>query len=484
MSTDALALIFLAAGTPPDPATRTKRVETLEEKKQRFVTYYDAQIENIRAFFKDENFTVAAAAFEYLLDLKKNKMRKNNYIPDHAHEIDQILPLMTCLQSGSLKNDRAAIEEKYGSIEKWFLGKIVHDIGEDFNVFPQELIDELRRRVSISQNCAAEEEENLIQRTARSMERLTHYRKFTVEQIEALTGVSLSDLRIRPGQIVPLDKDVADILWDKMNILKYGRENLQLYAKWDDKKQQPQIILTRYGKSDLDTPENEKQYGPEWTLYIHKLLTSGHEKGDGENDFYDALVKMADRVNGLATRIAISGDTMDSYDNYLRETSLLFSIYGAANMMIKHLYEGTPLERYIHSEDLMMGLLLSIGGIYSQHHPTKEKNGEKGESLWNMIKIAEDGVNPLKFSIFFPSCEHNYAHVSQISHPIALIFRDLRAASHKLFSEVHKKFYKLLVGAIVENEKDGANLAYIISGRPEDKHCEQPAPANDDLRPA
>lgn len=458
MTVPAVSADFIDVAGTPDQQTPAI------DKNKKYAHYYAVQIENIQAFFRDENFTVAAAAFEYLLDLKKGKMRKNGYIPDHAHEIDQILPLMTCLKYGPLKEDRAAIEAQYGSIEKWFLGKIVHDIGEDFNVFPKELMEELRTRVSRTQNYVNQDEEDLIQRAAHSMERLTHYRKFSVEQIENLTGKSLHNLPTKPGEVIPLDKEIEDILWNKMNILKHGRENLQLYAKWDEKKGRPIIILTRYGKSNINTPQEEVQFGPEWTLYIHKLIISGHPSGDEEQDFYDALVKMADRVNGLATRIAISGDKMDSYDAYLDETELLFSHYDAANMMINHLYKGTPLAPYIRSEDAMMGLLHRIGRIYSKHHPSKERNGDKGESLGNMITIGKEGINPLKFSNFFPNCEQNYIYVPQPSHPIALIFRDLRATTHPKFGETHKQFYKLYRSAITEN---GLHLEYIISGRPE-----------------
>lgn len=48
----------------------------LANKRRESVVYYNQQIKNIRAFFKDKNFTVAAAAFEYLLDLKKIKCAK------------------------------------------------------------------------------------------------------------------------------------------------------------------------------------------------------------------------------------------------------------------------------------------------------------------------------------------------------------------------------------------------------------------------
>lgn len=393
-------------------------------------------------------------------------MRKNGYIPDHAHEIDQILPLMTCLQDGPLKNDRAAIEEKYGSIEKWFLGKIVHDIGEDFNVFPKTLVDELRARLRKSQKTITDTEEKLIQRAARSMERLTHYRKFSFADIQKLTGIDLSKMKVKPGDCIPLENDLCSFFWDKMNVLKHGRDNLQLYAKWDEKKKCPIVILTRYGKNKENAPAEDQQYGPEWILYIDTLIKSATKSGDNEVDFYDAIVKMADRVNGLATRIAISGDTMDNYDNYLDETDLLFSHYDAANMMIQHFYEDSPLESYIRCEDAMMGLLHRIGRIYSKHHPSKEKKGEKGESLLNMVGIGNTpgGINPLKFSEFFSSCLHNYTHTPQPSHPIALIFRDLRAASHPKIGDIHKEFYKLFVGAIIENEKGGNNLKYIISG--------------------
>ncbi len=172
------------------------------------------------------------------------------------------------------------------------------------------------------------------------MERLTHYRKFTIQEVETLTGESLSHMNpqdLKKGKMIPLTAQ-KDFFWHKMDVLDQGRENLQLYAKWDSKKDRPIVILTNYGKTKENVPEPLQKYGPDWNLYVQRIIME---------DIYDALTKLGDRVQGMSSRIAIKFFTAKGYDTYLNETNDIFSNYDASNLLRTHLYQDTPLKEEI-----------------------------------------------------------------------------------------------------------------------------------------
>ena len=493
--------------------------EKLVERRETCRQYYDYQAQRIEKFFEDEGFEVAGALFDYLKELKAGKWRKNGFVPDIGHEIDQIIPLMTslmhddlesrradieqkygslkewfytiygnrkdvlwdlekeyggsvekwfCATQSGLKDRRAEIEAQYGSVEKWFCSIIGHDIGEDFNVFPQELVQKLREGLIQKHGYVTEPNEELIQRSARSMERLTHYRKFSFDEAKEITGYDLSRLKLNPGEVVPLD-DLKDVFWAKMgvdNADQFGlvnRKRLQVFATWNEKRNRPEVIVTRYGRSKEDTPAEDIRHGPSWTSYID---TQAISELTGEDDPYDLLAKMGDRVHGIATRIAVIPFSVKSYDKYLDETSLLFREFNAANMTLKELYPNTPLAPELKSLDSMMGALHTVSKVYVANHPDKNPDGERGispEDIMDDLKPFTP-VNRLYLSPFGENMNTFYKHTDKMSHPVYLLMRDLRSAHHPDFVSSHRDLYNYFRDGLIE--AGGEDIAQLIKPRP------------------
>ncbi len=434
--------------TPPAP-------EKIVQKQ----AYYTAQAQKITDFFVEEGFEIAGVLFEYLQELKAGRMRKNEYEPDISHEIDQMIPPMTSLQYGPLKEKRARVEAAYGSVEKWFCSILAHDIGEDFNIFPAELKAELFKRLQEKNITLTEEHQACVDRVARSMERLTHYRKFTLDDFKTRTGASLShaDLKnLKKGTIIPLNAQ-RDFFWEKMNVLAQGRDNLQLYAKWDTKKDRPLVILTSHGKTREDAPEELQKYGPDWNLYLQSIIME---------DIYDALTKIGDRVQGMASRIAIKDFTAKSYDKYLNETRHLFADLDAANLLREYLYCDSPLEEEIISIDCMMEALHTIGKVYIYQHPDLNPNGERGQNAQNTDSITRKiSISPIKISHCFPALHDFYGYFDESqtqSHPISMIMEQLRdVVPPRYYEAEHEKMLALITDALIEQNDKGY---YVITG--------------------
>lgn len=421
----------------------------LAAKKLKYSNYYDHKIDEIRAFFDEENFEVADVLFDYLLELKEGKIRKNGYIPDHGHEIDQLLPLITSLKNGELSEKRAEVEAQYGSVEKWICGTIGHDIGEDFNVFPQDLVDELQKRLIAKHGAVSEKNEALVQRAKRSMERLTHYRKFSFENFVKLTGVNLEtlDTDIRPGETIPME-EFKPFFADRTQVLSDNIQNLQVFATWEEDRNEPRIIVTRYGMSpESISPENQ-QLGSDWYLYIMTLLKSGV---GAEDDPFDFLVKMNDRVHGLSTRIAIIPFSARSLDHYLDLTELLFSDLDAANLFVNHLYKDSPLSSTALSIDRMMKAAYTGARIFNSFHPDIFVAGGKGISIDN-LEQCQDGI---KVSLIrLQNCgeymNEFYGLVDRESYPPAMQLRDFRNVRQTDLRPSHAFLYDMIRAAYAE----------------------------------
>lgn len=489
------------------------------ERRETSLQYYEHQAQRIEKFFEDEGFEVAEVLFQYLKELKAGKWRKNGFVPDIGHEIDQILPLMTslmhddlesrlatiekehgtleewfhttygdrkdvlwdvekeyggsieewfCATQSGLKDRRPEIEAQYGSIEKWFCSIIGHDIGEDYNVFPQDLVQRLREGLIQKNGYVTEPNEALIQRAGRSMERLTHYRKFSFDEVENITGYDLSTLNLKPNEKIPLD-ELQDIFWEKMgvdNADQFGlvnRKRLQVFATWNEKRNRPEVIVTRYGRARETTPEEDVRYGPSWTSYID---TQAISELTGEDDLYDILAKMGDRVHGIATRIAVIPFSVTSYDKYLDETSLLFREFNAVNMALTELYPDTLLAPEFKSIDSMMGALHTVSKVYVANHPDKNLNGDKGISPEDIIADLKPftPVNRLYLSPFGENMNNFYKHTDKMSHPVYLLMRDLRTAWHPDFVSSHRDLYNYFRDGFIE--VGGDDIAQLIKSRP------------------
>lgn len=397
-------------------------------KKHFYQNYYAAKIHEIKGFFSEYNYDVALAAFELLSEKKAGLIRRNGYTPDHGHEIDQILPLLKSLNAGML--DIEAIEKEHGDIQKWFCSILTHDIGEDFNMFPEDLARELEQRIIARKRNVSDHDKDMIQHTVKSMEVLTHYRKFSVPEFSELTeaGLDVETLEelahLENGDVIDLS-EFKEMLWNKMNVLaEMDAGNLQVFARRDEGKA-PVIIVTRYGKSRETVPRDETHYGAEWNSYILTVLQYG---------IYEAITKMGDRAQGMATRIALLRDydkvrtDIENYESYLAETKFLFDTMGSANLITQHLYPDTPLKQTINSISQMMGVLEMVGSLYLVHHPYKNKDGQRGFSSLNLSALPPwIRVSPIH-TTRFPEANHFYKYVDRDSHLLVTIMRELRDA--------------------------------------------------------
>lgn len=437
------ALYFM----PPNSGTVITQQDILREldfikfRQEYYKDYYDERIAEIREFFGSENFDVASVLFDFLLEKKSKKLRKNGYVPDYGHEIDQLIPVINVLKNRKISpEDRAEIERQHGSMERWFCSILAHDLGEDFGLFPEDLQRVLVALLDARNIVITAHHRDVVIHASKSMECLTHYRKFSLQQMQEMIGERFKFPNIKPGEVVPLP-ELKNFFWDKMDVLKQGRENLQVFAKWDPKKSDPVIIITRYGATPESAPQDEQEYSVEWNVYIQTLL---------QDDIYDALVKMGDRVTGMATRPGINARDPEKYDTYLDETEFLFSHLGAANMLAEYFYKDSPLIKYAHSISKMMGGLDRIGSLWISAHPTKNLPGQRSISPENILHGIDnmDGISPIYMSEFYPQGLEFWEGVPQESHPLFQIIRDLRDAYHPDFRSAHYELPSYFIGAL------------------------------------
>jgi hypothetical protein len=471
VSTEALSKGLL---THPDNAHSIEQSNystlTLVENNLNSELFYNEQIAYAKQFFAKENFQVADALFDYLLALKAGKIRKNGYTPDHGHEIDQIIPIITSLEKGDLKKDRAAIEAKYGSVEKWINAIIVHDIGEDFNVLPADLQNTIREMIQEKHQSVSMENEALIQRASRSMERLTHYRKYSISAFEKVTGTKLDTLDYNEDGIAVLDHAYINLFATRMNLPPEKCKRMQVFAVRQPPKGRPEsapttkIIVTQYGRSPTqETPSEENDFGAEWTSYVAELLMT-LERGE-EEDFYDFLVKMGDRVQGMGSRIAIQDFTIAGYADYLDKTNAIFFIQNMVKFAKDGLYKNSPLKNAIESINGAMNSLHSMGRLFIEYYPGAHKNGDRGfaiEPLLDLLK--ETGRNALHFSDKIPQTRYIYGQAPARIHPIAQFMKDYREGQNPELIAMGKlrddpdhpvtrlaRLYFLMKNAIMEN---------------------------------
>jgi hypothetical protein len=417
----------------------------IEKRHRELVPYYEQQAQEIKNFFQAQGFVVADSLFDYLIKLKKDGIRKDGYTPDIGHEIDQILPLITSLTKGDMKDARAAIEKEHGNIEKWFCSILAHDIGEDFGLFAEDLCSELTRRVQEKTNtCPTGQQAGIILNAGQSMERLTHYRKFSEKDIARLTGMNIDLGQLNPGEVRDLSQ-FKDFFWNKMDILERdGWENLQVYATLD-KKGKPYIYVTQYGASNPDASV-EPRWGAEWNLYIQSVE---------EGDIYDILTKMGDRMQGVASRIAVEDFDLREYTEYFSESDYMFRLTSPATMTSEWLYKNTPLKPYIQSIENMLSVLLTLGSIYALHHPQNRtaahgaKRGFNPEHVGYLRGTA--GRSPIYLSSYFEAGANLlYEHTPRLSHPVAVFMRQCRDVRGQNLERGHITLYKECIRALCE----------------------------------
>lgn len=421
------------------------------ERKQELSTYYDAKIEEIKAFFKEEGYMVALASFEHLLEYKpKGKFRRDKYTPEIAHEIDQLLVTITSLTKGDMGKKKAAIERHHSSLEWLLCSQINHDVGEDFNVFPDQLREQLLARVEeITGQQPTPQEIASISFSCQSMDILTHYMKWKsrdFENFEQMTGQKLDLEGLKPGKTVGLNH-LLPFFREKMPLLSGVRENLQIYARMA-KNGEPEIIVTRYGRED--------KHGPDWNLYAEAIRNA---------DPYIAITKMMDRIQGLCSRIAIVPFNAKDYDLYLSETKYLFKDLSIAKLLKDFSYTQSPLRPEIESLDQMMEVLQTLGDLYSRHFPDPNDDGERRFSAHHLSTIPKLGTTPLFLSGYFKGGANRiYRDVDPQSHPIAIFMRQFRdSSSPELIKAGFENLYRLIHTALCQ--EGGKDIQILLEQR-------------------
>ena len=423
-------------------------------KRQYFSDYYERQSNELRQFFADEGFDIADALFDILRELKGDKLRKNGYVPDYGHEIDQLIPVMRIIQNLD-QEEREKIEDQHGSLERWVCSILAHDMGEDYGFFHEDLVSKIREKFESKGKKFQLHHRQIADHAGKSMECLTHYRKFSYYAAQELFGEEIELPAVKPGETVPLDH-LKDLFWDKMDVLEQGRENLQVYARWNDKTNAPTIIVTRYGRTSEDSPY--PKYGAGWNIYIQSIL---------KDDLYDLLTKMGDRVNGVATRLAINARKIDKYDKYLDETRATFDFLNPSLIAQKFFpdYENSPITQYTVSISRMMGLMEMIGRKYANNHPDRNPDGTRGMDPENIDLITEDiGISPIHFSHLFPDCMEYFSDLQddQPSHPIGMIMRDWRLEKDSDYYYEAGRIYDSIQRALLEQGCE--NMQFLIRG--------------------
>ena len=455
--------------TEVDPVEVLKRKVLVNYRKKEAAEYYEKHLNETQQFFIDEGYDVAGALFELLVEHKATKgLRNDGYNPGISHEIDQLLPTIRAMKEGKLREDLPAIEAMHGSFEQYLCAKIVHDMGEDFNLFYDDLVQKARARVYRNINYGdkpdgpdfelPEDKEDLIARAGRSMERLTHLRKFDLDEFENLTDGPLGltgdefDL-LKNGQTIDLTSQYGDFFWNKINCFREEdhatSKHMQVFAVWNKKHNKPVIEVTQYGRSD--------KLGADWHLYMRVL---------GKH-IYEMMAKLDDRVSNLATRfgsmgpeVKITNFDLDGHRDYFGQTQTLVEEVASGQVAAEN-YPNTPLEPYIKSINAMLGHLHIIGIFYIRHHPANDKELTKGMDPGNVT------ASSIYTSRFYDENKRGdinllYAHTPNLSHPLYKMMMQLGDVTGQALHKGHRRLWRVLAqnagdegGPNIKNRMDG-----------------------------
>lgn len=373
--------------------------------------YYDRQTVYIEDFFRRHNLIFSKAYFDKLKDLKKDGLRKDNETPDTGHEIDQLLNFIIQLDRGSLSSPKAwkTIEKEHGSIDALLTAVISHDIKEDFGLFTEDLYQEILDRISrIQKSPYTTKQQEVLWELEHRSEDLTHYRKFTPEEFEKLTSEALPKLN-KKDKVVGLEQYIP-FFSQKINRIKTDQDyyNPNVYAEYNKEKKKWTVFVTAYGRG---APE----YGVDWNGYIMQV----------NRDVFTGITKLGDRINGIATRIAVNEGAKE-YDDYLDATDFMFkTLKSVVSDYTKNFSDG-PFGEFMRNQTQTLGLLLRMGQMVVQHHKYKNDLGGKGWSPITLKKAMERGENPSDFEEFFPGAIQAHKGMLLNSNPIVTFFRQLK----------------------------------------------------------
>ena len=427
-------------------------------RRQVYSAYYDEKIDQIREYFQLKGFETADAFLDVLLECKTGEWRKDGYTPDFGHEIDLLLSRISAIENGTI--DVPAAEAKYSPIESFLISPIVHDLGEDYGLMPSDLSAKVHKKLNkkigdgISQNHF-----RIIHRGVQSMERLTHDRHYSPEELKDKFGKEFkeiygTELQIpspKKRQILELDDDVKAFLWDKMDVIpEHTNDNFQAFILIDRKGKQ-RISVTQYGKFD--------DIGADWNAYSNAFMA----------DAYDAGIKFSDSANGMSSRLSIESFTADGGNRYLRKRAQLFDLNGAAARNIRA-YDS--LKKDFRSVGSLMAVCYVFGRILLNHDPMMNDPGESGFSARSLAK-GKDGLIHVDLKKYPEFAFDSYALTPGLSHPIARFMQQYRdvvgfyeAEGHPWAKDV-RFLYEQTRGVLIRDcaepcRKNGLNIVDLI----------------------
>ena len=455
-----------------------KRQQIVAYRTSQYAPHYEEQKKRIQDTLEAQNFIVPLCAYEMLVDHKAGDMRKNNYEPDHSHETDQLLPIVTKMEHNEFPIEQIDAFHGEGTSQSILIAKAFHDIGEDEGLFYSDVTEDLRARVKAKLGCKdhqdlPEDIEALIHLGGKDMEWLTHYRDFSLEKFREVTKdcpgepLSFTDKQIesmRTGKPIDLREQYNDFFWKKINCFdpedEATNEHMQVFARWSKKKNRPEIIVTQYGLKD--------SLGVSWNLYINRL----------SRYIRLMMVKTADRGLGVATRFgtdapdnSVMNFDLDGHDKYLDETNQLWRM-SAQILLTAEQFQDSPLLPYLRAENASLINNYTFARSYVDYHPLRNKPGEKvldphhvdEHSFYisrNFSKEKEGDTNLL------------YSHVPTLSHPAYKLMQQLADVTGQNLTRGHRRLWYGMIKVWID--EGGKNIERVL-GPLRDKKGDPPPP--------
>jgi hypothetical protein len=332
------------------------------QNEQNVIENYQILIDDVRTYFQDNHFFIAEKCLDFLLGKKKTedggwKMRKDDVTHDFIHELRQVVGIKSFVDEGLLQK-----ECEYGSVEVLFSASLMHDMGEDYNVLPDEVVYHLSEKVGRSDKLSTDERRNYFQmarRVASVMEAMTFDRKYSHEDICSILG--------KPEDSELSKRDLSEFL----RRLKSGMKTTESIAK------NLEIHREVGGKERYIVSSHFSKFFEgiilDWNKYVGAML----------EDPYAMLAKFFDSNEGQSTRI-YEGFSMSGYDHYLDRREQIFMLDNVALAMVENYPE---IGSAINSVNSMSFVLYKIGRTFVNHHKKRGVYLEKGFSSHTMRPI-------------------------------------------------------------------------------------------------
>jgi len=394
---------------------------------------FDMAIDEVRAFFKANDFALAETALDLLLEKKNGKTRADKKTPDAVHELQQVCMLYSIIKSGLISKDFE--KDLKGSPELLFSAVLLHDIGEDFNIYREDLVTILTGRLKTLKGDLTKADHNMIDRAADIMELMTHERQYKNSEEKTAEEILRQDFDLDDTYKLPTINDfmensvafhekavripvLEEKVRERMKDVKPGTENLQVYATLEKAKpgKSPKVmyVITRYGMGD--------RVGTDWNKYINEMQT----------DVAAIFCKYIDRINGLATRIGVGKFNFSQHLEYLRRT---YDLFGLQNTTEEMKAEYPSFAKAFDATDSILGLTHKVMQILTNNVAETNPEGGKGFDPSAVEEFSKNSKNvpnqtphvpALKFWEYFEKRLPRLEHIPRGFTPIYMILARLR----------------------------------------------------------